>query len=93
MKHVLSLCFSFVSHSNATDKLIERLTKPYSQNSFDLGVEFYFESCVCNTAANFIADSSHVLHSCCETNPKYCQAPKANTNRLFGQFCGIFHPS
>ena len=61
---------------------MERLTIPFLEDSFDLDMEFHVESCVCKTAADFIADSSHVLHSCHETNHKYYQALKANTNRF-----------
>ena len=73
-------------YNYATDKQKERLTKPFSQNNFDLDMDFYLESCVCKTAANFIADSSHVLHSCYQTNRKHYRAPKANTNRFLDSF-------
>ena len=73
-------------YNYATDKQKERLTKPFSQNSFDLDMDFYLESCVCKTATNFIADSSHVLHSCYQTNRKHYRAPKANTNRFLDSF-------
>ena len=48
------------------------LTKRFSQNSFDIDMD--------------IADSSHVLHSCYQTNRKHHQAPKANTNQFLDSF-------
>ena len=62
------------------------LTKRFSQNSFDIDMDFSLKSCVCKTAANFIAYSSHVLHSCYQTNQKHHQAPKANTNQFLDSF-------
>ena len=62
------------------------LTKRFSQNSFDIDMDFSLKSCVCKTAANVIAYSSHVLHSCYQTNQKHHQAPKANTNQFLDSF-------
>ena len=62
------------------------LTKRFSQNSFDIDMDFSLKSCVCKTAANVIADSSHVLHSCYQTHQKHHQAPKPNTNQFLDSF-------